>query len=220
MKKVVTDSGAHNTIYGPDGRRVYLAGLRSPTPRHRRSEARTPSSAASGRSAARSGRSRSTRRRRCASSTSTTCSGSKSATSSTGKMLHRVKVHRLREGPGEAARLSQPRHRADARREGALAGRRRQQQACTSSTRRSMPPKQIASHRRPRSAGLDHVQPRRPLRLSVDRRGHRHRRRSRSWRRSSDEAGSPFRARRWSRSSSRTASRRRTGDQFGIGRKR
>jgi DNA-binding beta-propeller fold protein YncE len=28
--KVVTDSGAHNTIYGPDGRRVYLAGLRSP----------------------------------------------------------------------------------------------------------------------------------------------------------------------------------------------
>jgi hypothetical protein len=27
--KVVTDSGAHNTIYGPDGRRVYLAGLRS-----------------------------------------------------------------------------------------------------------------------------------------------------------------------------------------------
>ena len=27
---VVTDSGAHNTIYGLDGRRVYLAGLRSP----------------------------------------------------------------------------------------------------------------------------------------------------------------------------------------------
>jgi DNA-binding beta-propeller fold protein YncE len=27
--KVVTDSGAHNTIYGPDGRRVYLAGLKS-----------------------------------------------------------------------------------------------------------------------------------------------------------------------------------------------
>ena len=36
----------------------------------------------------------------------------------------------------------------------------------------------------------------------------------------SDEAGKPFRARRWSRSSSRTASPRRTGDQFGIGRKR
>jgi DNA-binding beta-propeller fold protein YncE len=28
--RVVTNSGAHNTIYGPDGRRVYLAGLRSP----------------------------------------------------------------------------------------------------------------------------------------------------------------------------------------------
>ncbi len=27
---IVTNSGAHNTIYGPDGRRVYLAGLRSP----------------------------------------------------------------------------------------------------------------------------------------------------------------------------------------------
>jgi DNA-binding beta-propeller fold protein YncE len=31
LAKVVTDSGAHNTIYGPDGTRVYLAGLRSPT---------------------------------------------------------------------------------------------------------------------------------------------------------------------------------------------
>jgi DNA-binding beta-propeller fold protein YncE len=27
---VVTNSGAHNTIYGPDGRHVYLAGLKSP----------------------------------------------------------------------------------------------------------------------------------------------------------------------------------------------
>jgi hypothetical protein len=27
---VVTNSGAHNTVYGPDGRRVYLAGLKSP----------------------------------------------------------------------------------------------------------------------------------------------------------------------------------------------
>jgi DNA-binding beta-propeller fold protein YncE len=28
--RIVTNSGAHNTIYGPDGRRVYLAGLHSP----------------------------------------------------------------------------------------------------------------------------------------------------------------------------------------------
>lgn len=28
--KIVTNSGAHNTIYGPDGKSVYLAGLRSP----------------------------------------------------------------------------------------------------------------------------------------------------------------------------------------------
>lgn len=30
LAKIVTGSGAHNTIYGPDGRSVYLAGLRSP----------------------------------------------------------------------------------------------------------------------------------------------------------------------------------------------
>jgi DNA-binding beta-propeller fold protein YncE len=30
LAKVVTNSGAHNTIYGPDGSRVYLAGLKSP----------------------------------------------------------------------------------------------------------------------------------------------------------------------------------------------
>jgi DNA-binding beta-propeller fold protein YncE len=30
LATVVTDSGAHNTVYGLDGRRVYLAGLRSP----------------------------------------------------------------------------------------------------------------------------------------------------------------------------------------------
>jgi DNA-binding beta-propeller fold protein YncE len=30
IAKVVTDSGAHNTVYGPDGRYVYLAGLKSP----------------------------------------------------------------------------------------------------------------------------------------------------------------------------------------------
>lgn len=31
VAKVVTESGAHNTIYGSDGRRVYLAGLKSST---------------------------------------------------------------------------------------------------------------------------------------------------------------------------------------------
>jgi hypothetical protein len=30
IAKVVTNSGAHNTIYGPDGKSVYLAGLRKP----------------------------------------------------------------------------------------------------------------------------------------------------------------------------------------------
>src|SRR5438552_11776101 len=31
LKKIVTNSGAHNTIMGPDGRFAYLAGLKSPT---------------------------------------------------------------------------------------------------------------------------------------------------------------------------------------------
>ena len=30
IAKIVTDSGAHNTIYGPSGKRVYLAGLKMP----------------------------------------------------------------------------------------------------------------------------------------------------------------------------------------------
>ena len=30
LSKIVPDSGAHNTIYGPDGNEVYLAGLKSP----------------------------------------------------------------------------------------------------------------------------------------------------------------------------------------------
>src|SRR5213593_512004 len=30
IKKIVTNSGSHNTVYGPDGKHVYLAGLRSP----------------------------------------------------------------------------------------------------------------------------------------------------------------------------------------------
>src|SRR5205814_4429235 len=29
IKKIVTHSGAHNTVYGPDGRYAYLAGMRS-----------------------------------------------------------------------------------------------------------------------------------------------------------------------------------------------
>ncbi|MDB5171605.1 MAG: hypothetical protein JWN51_378 [Phycisphaerales bacterium] len=30
IAKIVTDSGAHNTVYGPDGKHAFLAGLRSP----------------------------------------------------------------------------------------------------------------------------------------------------------------------------------------------
>ena len=30
LAKLTPNSGAHNTIYGPDGKQVYLAGLKSP----------------------------------------------------------------------------------------------------------------------------------------------------------------------------------------------
>lgn len=30
IREIVTNSGAHNTVYGPSGRRVYMAGLKSP----------------------------------------------------------------------------------------------------------------------------------------------------------------------------------------------
>ena len=69
ITKVVTKSGAHNTVYSLDGRRVYLAGLRSPflsvadTKKH--AVDRTPSA----RSGTPFARSRSTRRRRSATST-------------------------------------------------------------------------------------------------------------------------------------------------------
>ena len=39
MARITTNSGAHNTIYGPDGGRVYLAGLKSPVLQYRRDEA-------------------------------------------------------------------------------------------------------------------------------------------------------------------------------------
>ena len=73
-------SGAHNTVCGLDGKRMYLAGLKSPLlpvvdPTHAQGRPTM-----SGRSAPRSGRSRSTPPRRFASSTSTACSASRSAT--------------------------------------------------------------------------------------------------------------------------------------------
>ena len=91
LKKLVLNSGAHNTLYGPDGRHVYLAGLRSPTLSIADPEHTHGRRAASGHSALRSARSRSMRSRRCASSTSTTSSASKSATSRPARCCTRSK---------------------------------------------------------------------------------------------------------------------------------
>ena len=172
VAKIVTNSGAHNTIYGPDGHRVYLAGLHSPLlsiadPATHRVVATVgpfgnsirPFTINAGADALLRERQRAAwiRGRRHP--------HRQDAASRRGDGLH--------QGAREAAWLPEPRHRPDARREGAVAGRRRQQQAAH--LRRDRDAAQAGGdHQRARSTGLDHVQPRRPACVSLDRRDHRH----------------------------------------------
>ena len=88
----------------------------------------------------------------------------------TGKMLHRVEVTGLREGPGQAARLPQPRRRPDAGREGAVAVRRPQQRRARLRQHRDAAEADVDAQGA-RSARLGDVQHRRQARVSVDRRG-------------------------------------------------
>ena len=79
LRTLKTRSGAHNTVAGLDGKRVYLGGLKSndlwsPTP------VNTYSEAAAARSPAPCDRLPSTARRRAPTSASTACSASRSAT--------------------------------------------------------------------------------------------------------------------------------------------
>ncbi len=169
LKKIVTDSGAHNTIYGP-GWPARVSG-RTASRRCSPSPIRSTHTVVGGvgpfsapvrpftinakRDAVLRQRQRPARLR------SRRHQDRQGAAPREG--------HGLRKGPGEAARLPEPRHRADAGREGALAGRRRQQQSAH--LRRDGDAAEADRHHRgPRSARLDHVQPRRPLRLPVDRR--------------------------------------------------
>ena len=77
---VVTNSGAHNTIYGPDGRHVYLAGLKSPMLMV--ADSQTHKVVRVDRAVRQHDPPVHHQRRAdaCASSTSTSCSGSRSAT--------------------------------------------------------------------------------------------------------------------------------------------
>jgi hypothetical protein len=91
----------------------------------------------------------------------------------TGKMLHRVEVRGYSQGPVKRARMSESWDRALTRRVGAVAGGRSQQSRAY--LRRDVDATETArQHPAARSARMDHVQPRRPLRLSVDWRHHRH----------------------------------------------
>ena len=123
------NSASHNTIFGLDGDEAYLAGLHSPLPDRRRHQRRTRSSAPSARS-------RSSIRPFTVNGRQTLCFvnvndllGFEVGDLTTGQKLHRVEVAGLRERPDQAARLPEPRHRPDARREGALGHRRPQQPA-------------------------------------------------------------------------------------------
>ena len=79
----------------------------------------------------------------------------------------------LQAGHGQAARLPEPRHRPDARREGGL-GRRCGQPAGPRLRQHGRAAQAEGEHHRPRAARLGHVQPRRQVRLSLDGRGDRH----------------------------------------------
>ena len=133
----------------------------------------------------------------------------------TGKKLHRVEVAGFKTGPGEAARLPQPRHRPDARREGSL-GRRRGQQRLHVFDATVMPPKQIESIKLARRAGLGDVQPRRQVRLPLDRRGDRHQD-SQDHRRAQRREGRGG-AQRETHGNRFCRQQAADGDQFGIGR--
>ncbi len=134
VAKIVTNSGAHNTIYGPDGHRVYLAGLHSPLLSIADPATHTvvatvgpfgnsirPFTINAGADALLRERQRAARVR------GRRHAHREDAASRRGDGLH--------QGTREAAWLPEPRHRPDAGREGAVAGGRRQQQGCTSSTR-------------------------------------------------------------------------------------
>ena len=82
-----------------------------------------------------------------------------------------------------------------------------------------MPPKQVADDRAPRRAGLDHLQHRRPVRLSVDRRRDRHRDSRKIVAALKDETGRDVQSEKMVEIDFRGDEPVRAGDQFGLGRR-
>ena len=134
---IETKSGAHNTIVRPR-RHAHVPGRPQVAAADRRGHEDAQGDR-QGRPVRRrrSGRSRSTARRRSCFVNVNELLGFEIGDLKTGKKLHRVEVHGLQEGTGEAARLPEPRHRPDAGREGGLGRATRPTSRCTSSTPRS-----------------------------------------------------------------------------------
>ena len=166
IKKIVTHSGAHNTVYGPDGRYAYLAGLRSPLLRvagtgdHSVAHTVGPFSASI--------------RPFTINGSQTLCYvnvndllGFEIGDLVTGKMLYRVQVEGFEKGP--VKRHGCPSHGI------ALSPDEKEIWLADAANSRvhvfdaaPRPPKATPQHCPPGSAGLGYLQHRRPLRLSVD----------------------------------------------------
>ena len=169
---VETKSGAHNTVVSLDGTRMYLGGLKSPllfvadTKTHEIVQQVGPFAGAI-RPFTVNG----------AADAGYVCVndllGFEIGDLTTGKKLHRVEVHGVKKGP--VKRHGCPSHGIGLtpdEKEVWVVDAFNQQLHVFDNT--AEPPKQKAEHQAPRAAGLDHVQPRRQVRLSVHRRSDRH----------------------------------------------
>ena len=160
IAKIVPHSGAHNTVYGLDGKHAYLAGLEvAPADGRRHDE---PHGGADRRALQRPRPA--VHRQRAADPLLR--ERQRPARLRGGRPDHRQGAPSgrgagIQAGPHQAARLPEPRHRPDAGREGTL-GRRRGQHAHARLRRDRDAPPAGRQHPAPRRAGLGHVQPRRP----------------------------------------------------------
>ena len=216
IAKIVPNSGAHNTVYGLDGKHAYLAGLKSPlltVADTRATRRRGPSGPFGARI-----------RPFTVNGPQTLCFvnvngllGFEVGDLTTGKKLHRVEVQGFKQGP--VKRHGCPSHGIGLtpdEKELWVADAANKHLHVFDAT--AMPPRQVAEHPAPRRAGLGHVQPRRPARLPLHRRGDRHGHPARSSPPSRTSRAGRSRARRCSRSTSKADRPIRAGDQFGLGR--
>ena len=171
-RRSTTESGAHNTIYGPDGRHVYLAGLKSPMLNIADPATHTVT--------ARVGPFGHSIRPFTVNAAQTRAYvnvndllGFEVGDITTGRVLHRVEVTGYQKGP--VKRHGCPSHGIGLtpdEREIWLADGANSMLHVFDNT--VAPPKQVASIAGARSARLDHLQPGRAPRLSVHRRDLRH----------------------------------------------